>query len=596
MVVHVGNLDDGLTYLRLATLHDCGRLLALTKDSAPAGSHGLAESAAAVLPADFDADAPAGAICADLPPPNTLSADADMSVFRALLVINDASALETGARDAGRCLAAAAPYASASRLQLRLANAAGAAYLESAQPTQARDAFLRALRIADRAGLAASHQNREVAYLGLARAALLAHERDEALTESVRALQLASARADAGQVVDALRILAMSLSAAGDRRRAQQALDTAVNLIEQVPIDDLEPDARATYLASQHGVFEELTDLLAERALASAGSDAASERTWAAFSTAERGHVRSLQYAISQARANDPAHTHAPAAAQYQDLVAHIAAVAASADAAAGWNAAVERLGNISTAAREAPPAVGAEQLLPQLDRLGTTLIEYATGRDELYAFVIDGADIHVVRLGNRKRINAAAAELYERLHDPEIAAADVQHAARSLAQLALWPVTPFVRRDRLIVVADDSLHTIPFALLPWSQDSNSTAVLQHAQSALAPSALFLMQHAEVPRARSTAAPSFVLIGDPIFRSADWQRECAGGAAVARESPAPQTRSVSQSSESLPRLPGSRTEVLAIAGLARAAWPASRIEIDLGCRATPGALRARSTR
>ena len=176
------------------------------------------------------------------------------------------------------------------------------------------------------------------------------------------------------------------------------------------------------------------------------------------------------------------------------------------------------------------------------------------------------------------------------RLRDPESAAADVQRAARALAELALWPVTPYVRRDRLVVVADDSLHTMPFALLPWSQEPNSAAVLQHAQSALAPSALFLMQHADVPRARNTA-PSFELIGDPIFRSADWQRECSDGAVVARESPAAQTRSVSQSSESLPRLPGSRAEVLAIAGLARAAWPASRIEINLGCRATPSALR-----
>ena len=34
IVVHVGNLDDGLAYLRLATLNDCGRLLSLAKDSA----------------------------------------------------------------------------------------------------------------------------------------------------------------------------------------------------------------------------------------------------------------------------------------------------------------------------------------------------------------------------------------------------------------------------------------------------------------------------------------------------------------------------------------------------------------------------------
>jgi len=470
---------------------------------------------------------------------------------------------------------------------LRLANAIGTAYLASAQPLQARDSFVRALDVADRAGFAATHQNREVAYLGLANAAVLAHHNDEALRDSAHALLLGSARADVGQVVDALRVLAMSLRAAGDRRRAQQSLDSAVNLIEQVPIDDLDADARATYLATQHGVFEELTDLLVENALASSGSDAAGERTWVAFTAAERGRVRSLQYAISQATANDPAHPHARSDAQYQDLVSQIAAAAA--DTAAGWNAAVEQLGNVATSGREMPLAVDAGQLLPQLERLGATLVEYATGHDDMFAFVIDAADIHVVRLGSRKRINAAAAQLYGRLHDPEVAAADVRGAARNLAELALWPVTQYVRRDRLVFIADDSLHTIPFAVLPWSQDPNSELVLQHGESALAPSAFFLMQDADAQRARARA-PSFNLIGDPIFQSADWRRECSDGALAASE-PARGTRSASQSSELLPRLPGSRSEVLAIAGLARAQWPESRIDVNLGCRATPSALR-----
>ena len=587
IVVHVGNLDDGLVYLRLATTHDCASLLSIAKDSAQAGSHQLVESAAAILPSDFGVSTLAGAACSNLPPPSTLSTDAESSVFRALLAINYGSALEADDKVAQRCLSAAVAYAGSSRLQLRLANATGAAYLESAQPSQARDAFLRAIRVADRAGFAATHQNREVAYLGLAHAAVLAHQNNEALRDSARALLLGSARADVAQVVDALRVLAMSLRAAGDRPRAQQSLDAAVNLIEQVPIDDLDADARATYLATQHGVFEELTDLLVEGALAGANSDA-SERTWVAFTAAERGRVRSLQYAISQATANDPAHPHAHSGAQYQDLVSQIAA--ASADKAAGWNGAVEQLGKVATSGREMPLAVNAGQLLPQLDRLAATLVEYATGRDDMFAFVIDTADIHVLRLGSRKRINAVAAELYERLHDPEGAAADVRRAARNLAQLALWPVTQYVRRDRLLFIADDSLHTIPFAVLPWSQDPNSQLVLQHGESALAPSALFLMQHADAKRVRG-AAPSFDLIGDPIFQSADWRRECSDRAVAASEPIARQTRSASQSSESLPRLPGSRIEVLAIAALARAQWPGSRIDVNLGCRATPSALR-----
>ena len=50
-------------------------------------------------------------------------------------------------------------------------------------------------------------------------------------------------------------------------------------------------------------------------------------------------------------------------------------------------------------------------------------------------------------------------------------------------------------------------------------------------------------------------------------------------------------RSATQWNESLPQLPGSRAEVLAIADLARASWPSSQIDIYLGCRATPSALR-----
>ena len=101
-------------------------------------------------------------------------------------------------------------------------------------------------------------------------------------------------------------------------------------------------------------------------------------------------------------------------------------------------------------------------------------LVEFATGPNEMFAFVIDGGDIHVVPLGSRQRISAAAADLYARLHDPEGADADVQRAARRLAQLVLWPLTRHVRKEHLIFIADDSLHTVPFAVLPWSQDPSA--------------------------------------------------------------------------------------------------------------------------
>ena len=73
-------------------------------------------------------------------------------------------------------------------------------------------------------------------------------------------------------------------------------MQTAVSLIETVPTDELDGEKRATYLATQHSVFAELTDLYA--------SD--DETTALAFVTSERGRARSLRYAASQTQGDTP--------------------------------------------------------------------------------------------------------------------------------------------------------------------------------------------------------------------------------------------------------------------------------------------------
>jgi CHAT domain-containing protein len=174
-------------------------------------------------------------------------------------------------------------------------------------------------------------------------------------------------------------------------------------------------------------------------------------------------------------------------------------------------------------------------------------------------------------------------------LRDPEGAAADVQRAGQRLAALALWPVTRFVNSARVIFVPDDSLNTAPFAVLPWSADRDSPLVLQRAEVSIAPSALFLMHH---PEHRSAAGSArFELIGDPVFGIEDWRRECLGRAAAASAPLGSQPRSASDWAQTLPQLPGSRLELLAIAQLARAARPGSHVSLRLGCMATPNALR-----
>lgn len=589
ILVHVGNLDDAFRYLYLAAAHDCTPLLSLAVDEP---QHDFQAAEAALEPGSgrgADSQPAAHAACDDLPGTATLSAEGTIEVFRALLATNYGAKLEADQAMAERCLSAAARYASTPRLRLRLANATGEAYIESADAAHAAASFRLALAIADEAALPANHPNRSVAYLGLAQASLLAGNNAAALRYGTQALLIGSARTDVSEVVSALQVIATSLQAAGNSKSAVQTLRTAVNLIEQVPIDDFDAETRATFLATQHGVFEELTDLSVASALASPRDDSAGSSTWSAFAVAERGRARSLQYALSQATNDAPAGDKDHSAANYLALLKRISAVATSAQNSSGWSGAVELLEALSTQGQHLTEPLSAEELTSQLERQGATLVEYATGRNDMFAFVIEGGSIQVVRLGDRKKIASAAAALFERLRDPEAARADVERAAAELARLALWPLSAHISRARVILVPDDSLHGVPFAVLPWSADAASALVLQHAETSVAPSALFLIHPPERRMARGDA-PRLELIGDPVLRTANWQDECAAGAAKA-SAPHTETLTPSNWTESAQRIPGSRIEVLAIAQLARAARPASHIGVSLGCSATPAALK-----
>ena len=584
ILVHVGELGEALAYLHLAASHDCASLILSAREMTHENFQALNPTASPAFERAFAAEQAARAACGNPPAPALLSADATQSIFRALLAIGDASSLQGDRAIAQRCRSAAAFYVNEPRLALRLANALGAGALERGEPQVAHASFLRALDVADHAGLAATHENRVVAYLGLARAALLAREPGAALGYATRALHLGSARADVAQVADALQVLACGLRQAGALRPALQTLRTAANLIERVPIDELDAEMRATYLATQHRVFEELTDLLAADAMT--GGHAAGADNWTAFAASERGRARALQYAVSQASNNEPLQRRSES--QHAALLARMADVAMSVDGAAGWSAAAGELEWLSAQELAGTDALDSAELVSQLERLGATFVEFAAGPRDMFAFVIDGADIHLVPLGDRGRIGAASAELFALLHEPESADADVQRSARRLAQLVLWPLTRHIKKPRVIFAADDSLHSVPFAVLPWSQDAGSALLLQHGEIAVVPSAHLLAQRPDERRALS-GTPRFELFGDPIFQAAAWRTECAPAEAPAPSATAEAARDWT---ESLPRLPGSRSEVLAIASLARASPPASGVGVHLGCLATPSALRA----
>ena len=267
-------------------------------------------------------------MCTQLPDAATVSDDGKTAIFSALLGLHDVAKFENDAPQAQRCLGSARSYANTARLQLRLANAEGTTALERGDPAQADLAFERGLTIADHAHMPPTHENRSVAYLGRARAALLTNRPAQARDFAANALTLGASRGDLKQVTESLLSMARSFRAEKATAQAASILRVAADLIEQVPIDDLDAEQRATWLATQHVAFEELTTLLAEEA----GND--ESRAWQAFEVSERGHARSLRYAISQATDTRATSSTEPASVRYRDLMRRITELAHTAQAA----------------------------------------------------------------------------------------------------------------------------------------------------------------------------------------------------------------------------------------------------------------------
>jgi CHAT domain-containing protein len=583
LLVHVGNLADAESDLARAASFECPGLLASA--TAP-GSQKIVDAALALDGARRDSGETSHAserLCTQSLDPAPLTRESKGIVLNSLLALGNEALLKGDPAEVWRCLDAAQRYTPDSRNQVRLANARGTVFLERNDPKDARAAFASGIHISDDAGLPTAFEGRRLAQLGLVKSMLLAGNAAGSLEGSFQALALSTARGDIESTITSLRLIAAGYRGSGQADKAVHVLQVAADLIEAVPIDELNGEQRATFLASQHTVFSELTDLFASQS----GSD--DSTGWLAFEASERGRARSLRYALNQETRDASAPTAAPPAAKYQRLLSDFVEVTARTTSNQPPSALIDELERLARTGDDTASLFDRPQLGRTLKQLGATLVEYASGSTEMLAFVISADHVQVVHLGDSREIARATTELRDRLRDAEAPANEVRDAARAVARLVLWPITPYLHDARVVVVPDDTLHTVPLAVLPWAADPGQQLLLQHAETSVIPSALFLMRvhatastHSEMPR--------ITLIGDPVFRVADWQRECTDYD-TGRTASEPVSRTLSAWTESLPRLPGTRSEVTGIARLAHESRPGSRIETLVGCAAVPSALR-----
>jgi len=589
MLVNVGSIGDGAVYLEQVITLGCPELLAsLERESAP-------QAAGAAVPAGSAHDAHGVAdgtrACVRRPAFSDATLDDEIAVFQALLSLSEIARLDGNLHAAVVCLSVAKLHALEARTRVRLANAQGELLLEQHEAAAAQREFTDAARIAEAAALGDASDFRGVTQLGLAEAALLQGQERAALRGSYAALRLSSDRGDISHVIAALRLVAASYAAAGNPTPAIQTLRVAVSLIEQAPAGELDAEMRATYLATQHAVFAELTDLLVVRARAARPDDQGA--VWDAFEVAEQGQARSLRYALDQTAVPARAAAQAPQAdpGYYRALLRALAALPAARDV--DGDALLERMAALKLPQLAANAPLDRAELAARLRELHAELVEYAVGREDVFAFVTDGEHIRVERLGNRAAIAQAASELNEQLRAVEPVPGRIRAAARQLATMVLWPIRSSLPEPRLIMVPTDALLTVPFAVLPWSEASDSELLLQHAAVSTVPSAQRLAR-ASTGESRMPPGAEFLLLGDPVFHAAEWYRVCDMPAQSTPNEPrrAPGGTSAAFPWErSLPSLPGSRTEVLEIADLLHTTRPAAAVDTLLHCAATGSALR-----
>ena len=285
-----------------------------------------------------------------------------------------------------RCLDAAQLYASDSRSQVRLANARGAAFLERNDAATMRGPhLLAALQHRRRGRICRRRTSTEASRsLGLVKSHAACRE---SRGEPAGLIPGAGVEHRTRRHREHHHIPATDRGRLSRLRsrlpQAIRVLQVAADLIEAVPIDELNGEQRATFLASQHTVFAELTDMFASQQ----GAD--DSTAWLAFEASERGRARSLRYALNQETQDASSSVDAPSATKYQRLLSDVVSLKATGDPGARRPAS-------STTSTDLPcakvrPAIlsTVRQLGRTLRQLDATLVEYASGPKEMLAFVI---------------------------------------------------------------------------------------------------------------------------------------------------------------------------------------------------------------
>lgn len=334
----------------------------------------------------------------------------------------------------------------------------------------------------------------------------------------------------------------------GDLAAALTSINQAIAVVEDIRKLVVDPELRTSFFASKQDFYSFKIDLLLELDGRQPNLGHAAE----AFHTSERSRARTLLELLQEARADIRQGIEPALLAQEQTLRYRRTALDKR------WKDAFSNQGDRSLlpqlqqerqqlqqqsqelrqairarspryAALTDPEPLTLQQVQQQLLDPDTLLLQFALGEKRSHLFVVSHNNLQVLSLPPAAQIDSLVSALREllttdpgvlerRLENLETAnqlPAEINKRAAALSQQILGPASQAIARHRrLILVADGSLHLVPIAVLPQSDQP----LLERHQLLQLPSSSTL---ALLQRQPSSRPASIAILADPIFSSDD---------------------------------------------------------------------------
>jgi CHAT domain-containing protein/Tfp pilus assembly protein PilF len=424
-------------------------------------------------------------------------------------------------------------------------------YIKLRQPARAVEPAHQALRLSS--GFPERETN-ALYVLGTAHSEL--GDLQAAREELGKALTFAHSQRDRPREAEVSLELSRTERASGDFSLALQHIRSAVDLVESIRTQVVDPRLRTSFLAPKQEYYEFYIDSLMMPAQGERSGDV---RIGEALRISERARARSLLDVLSESGADirrgaEPAlvdrerRLRSAISVLEHDRFSLLASerpdrrkldeterkLEESLDEYSRAQADL-RAGSPVYAALTQPQTLSVEEIQGQILDGKALLLEYSLGEKRSFLWAVAPDSVRSFELPGRERIEGLARRYYElvtarnvlrpdeslqaRKQRIERADAEAERAGRDLYRLLLAPAGRLLGDRPLLIVADGALQYIPFAALPI--DSSGTPLITRHEVVSLPSASALAALRHEVLGRPPAPKTLALFADPVFQRTD---------------------------------------------------------------------------